>query len=63
MIIKERLHDSDFVNNCSFGFHDWSSADGKDHMGFKAMVLNNYSPGKVAKITGLKNADIVSLAR
>ncbi len=63
VIIKERLHDSDFVNNYSFGFHDWNSSDGKNHIGFEAMVLNNYSPGKVSNITGLKTNDIVSLAR
>jgi anaerobic selenocysteine-containing dehydrogenase len=62
VIIKEGLHDTVFVNNYSFGFNDWRSTDGKDHMGFKTMVLNKYSPAQVAEITGLKSEDIASLA-
>ncbi len=63
IIIKEHLYDSQFVNDHSFGFNDWSSADGKDHIGFKTMVLNNYSPDQVAQITGLNPKDIISLGR
>jgi anaerobic selenocysteine-containing dehydrogenase len=63
VIIKDNLYDKEFVNDYSFGFHDWSSADGKNHMGFKAMVLNRYSPAQVAEITGLSPQKIVSLAK
>lgn len=63
VIIKEDLHDTEFVNGHCFGFNDWSSADGKDHMGFKTMVLDRYSPDKVARITGLPPGDIVTLAK
>lgn len=63
VIIQEGLFDKAFLdNNCS-GFNDWSSGDGKDHMGFKSMVLRKYSPNRVGKITGLKPEDIVSLGR
>lgn len=63
VIIKEDLYNHAFVDNHSFGFDDWSSSDGKDHMGFKSMVLKKYSPDQTAKITGLSPKDIVSLAR
>jgi len=62
-IIKQGLYDKDFVSNHCFGFEDRRSPDGKAHMGFKSMVLKKYSPGQVAKITGLEQGDIVSLAR
>jgi anaerobic selenocysteine-containing dehydrogenase len=62
VLVKEGLYDSEFVNNYSFGFDDWSSADGKRHMGFKSLVLNNYSPAQVAEIAGLDTKDILSLA-
>jgi len=63
VISKEGLYDFEFVKGYSFGFDDWRSADGKDHMGFKTMVSENYSPARVADITGLKSDEIVSLAR
>ncbi|MDY6970879.1 MAG: molybdopterin-dependent oxidoreductase [Thermodesulfobacteriota bacterium] len=63
VIIKERLFSTEFVNNHSFGFNDWMSADGRHHMGFKTMVLDQYSPDKVARITGLSLREIVSLAK
>ena len=63
VIIKQGLFDSKFINDHCFGFEDWRSADGKDHMGFKSMVLKKYSPGQVGKITGLEPDDVVSLAR
>ena len=63
VIIKEHIYNSEFVRDYSFGFNDWSSADGKDHQGFKSIVLNRYSPEKVAPITGLETKEIISLAR
>jgi anaerobic selenocysteine-containing dehydrogenase len=64
VIIKEGLYDTEFVNDHCFGFNDWSSADGKkDHIGFKTMVLDRYSPEKVGRITGLASSDIVTLAK
>ena len=62
VLIKEGLYDPDFVKNYTFGFEDWTSADGKKHMGLKTMVLQNYAPSRVAEITGLDQKDIISLA-
>jgi anaerobic selenocysteine-containing dehydrogenase len=63
VIIKDHLYNADFVDAYSFGFNNWASSDGKDHMGYKTMVLNSYSPDQVAEITGLIPKDIVALAR
>lgn len=63
VIIRERLYDAAFVDDYTFGFTDWTSAEGTNHMGFKTTVLRNYAPDKVSKMTGLEAGDIVSLAR
>jgi anaerobic selenocysteine-containing dehydrogenase len=63
VIIKNRLYDAEFINAHCFGFHDWSSSYGENHMGFKTMVLEKYSPSQVAEITGLSVKNIVSLAK
>ncbi|MDY7037547.1 MAG: molybdopterin-dependent oxidoreductase, partial [Thermodesulfobacteriota bacterium] len=63
VLIKEKLYHTEFVNNYTHGFDDWTSADGKDHMGFKTLVLNNYAPAEVARITGVDSKIIIDLAR
>ena len=63
VMIKEGSYDTKFVQNYTFGFTDWTAANVKDHMGFKALVLKKYSPADVARITGLDHKEIVSLAR
>ena len=63
VIIKESLYDTKFVNNHSFGFDDWQSGDGKDHIGFKTLVLKKYSPDQVSKITGVDPKVIIALAK
>jgi anaerobic selenocysteine-containing dehydrogenase len=63
VIVKDGLFDSSFVKDHCSGFEDWRSEDGKNRMGFKSMVLNRYSPGEVASLTGLDAEDVVSMAR
>lgn len=63
VIIKEGLCDERFLNDHTFGFEDWDSFEGRLHSGFKTMVLKNYSPQKVAEITGVERETIVSLAK
>ncbi len=63
VMLKGRLFDKAFVNDYTFGFKDWTSADGKDRMGFETLVLKKYSPEAVAHITGLNASDIISLAK
>jgi menaquinone reductase, molybdopterin-binding-like subunit len=63
VMLKDGLYDSTFVSNHTFGFTDWTSPDGKSHMGFKDMVLRDYSPDVVSRITGTDAGQIISLAR
>ncbi|MBN1833562.1 MAG: molybdopterin-dependent oxidoreductase [Deltaproteobacteria bacterium] len=63
VIIKQGLYDTRFVQNYTFGFEGWTSADGQDHQGFKDIVLEKYSPREVEEITGVEARKIFSLAK
>jgi anaerobic selenocysteine-containing dehydrogenase len=63
VIIKESLYNAEFIQNYTFGFEDWSDVTGKTYMGFKRLVLTDYSPQTVSGITGLSATEIVNLAR
>ncbi len=63
VIVRQKLYNADFVDNFSFGFEDWGDAQGAVHKGFKTMVLESFSPDKVAEITGVPAKTIISLAR
>ena len=62
-MIREKRYDHTFVDRCTFGFEDWKSMDGKNRMGFKTLVLSEYSPGQVSQITGVPEESIIQLAR
>ena len=62
-IIKQGLYDTQFVENYTFGFEGWISADGQVHQGFKDIVLEKYSPKEVERITGIEARKIFSLAK
>ncbi len=61
LISKGRL-DNRFIDNFSFGFDDLTSLGGQKKPGFKSVVLKNYSPAQVEKITGVDASTIVALA-
>jgi anaerobic selenocysteine-containing dehydrogenase len=63
VIIKERLYNQNFVMGQCFGFEDWTDSDGKAHKGFKRMVLENYAPSTVSKMTGVAASKITAVAR
>lgn len=64
VIVKEELYDKAFVVEHTFGFEDWTDEKtGKKHMGFKSLVLKDYSPERVSKITGVPGTTIVRIAR
>jgi anaerobic selenocysteine-containing dehydrogenase len=63
MLIQEGLYDKAFVEKYTFGFDDWTDEAGKKHTGFKQLVLRDYYPEKVWKITGVSMKDLVILAR
>ncbi|MFQ5411087.1 MAG: molybdopterin-dependent oxidoreductase [Phycisphaerae bacterium] len=75
VMIREGLYDRRFVERHGFGFDDWDGAasdsgagreDGKDsgaHLGFRRMVLQDYTPAKVSAATGVSEGDIFRLGR
>jgi len=62
-IIKEKKYDRQFIDRYTFGFEDWKESDGKTHMGFKTLVLKEYSPRQVSSLTGIPEETIVQAAR
>lgn len=52
VIIRNALYDAGFVNNRTSGFNKW-----------RDMVINNYTPSVVSKVTGISAQDITSLAQ
>ncbi len=63
VIIKLDLYNKDFVGNHTFGFDDWTDGEEKPCKGFKQFVLENYSPDKVAKTTGVDEKTLTTLAK
>lgn len=63
VIIKEGLYDADFVAEHTFGFEEWTGDDGVTHMGWKDLVLRDYAPDKVEKITGVPAKTTTRIAR
>ncbi|MBM4277679.1 MAG: hypothetical protein FJ130_07285 [Deltaproteobacteria bacterium] len=62
-IIKEKPYDQDFISRHTFGFDDWKDSNGNPRMGFKNLVLKEYSPGQVSFLTGIPEEKIIQLAK
>jgi thiosulfate reductase/polysulfide reductase chain A len=62
VIIRERLYNRAFVEERTFGFEDFTGADGRRHEGFKTLVLREYDPARASKITGVPEKTIVRIA-
>ncbi|MCK5652001.1 MAG: molybdopterin-dependent oxidoreductase, partial [Gemmatimonadetes bacterium] len=63
VIVEEGLYDKDFIENHTFGFEDWIDEDGKEHIGFKTLVLRSYSARAVAAVAGIPVETIRRTAR
>lgn len=63
MIMREGLYNKEFITHHTFGFENWTDAEGKEHLGFKEFVLSEYEPNLVAKRTGVAIDTIIRLAR
>jgi anaerobic selenocysteine-containing dehydrogenase len=63
VIVKELLYDDNFITNHAFGFEDGTDATGRPFMGFRRLVLKQYTPEAVSGTTGLSSSKIVNLAR
>lgn len=63
IMIKDQTYDQQFIKNHGFGFLNWKDSQGEWHTGFKTLVMEDYSPKKVAGITGVPANKILKLAR
>ncbi|MFQ6057291.1 MAG: molybdopterin-dependent oxidoreductase [Anaerolineae bacterium] len=63
VIVAEELWDQDFVGKYTHGFDDWTDEAGVSHMGFRTLVLRDYSPRQVEAITGVPAETIVRIAQ
>jgi anaerobic selenocysteine-containing dehydrogenase len=62
VIINSQLYDETFVRDFTFGFEDFQDEGGLPHMGFKSLVLENYTLERVSAITGIATETIARLA-
>ncbi|MFQ5414818.1 MAG: molybdopterin-dependent oxidoreductase [Phycisphaerae bacterium] len=63
VMIREGLYDRDFVARHGAGFDDWTDGDGVAHVGFRRMVLEDYTPRTVERVTGVPEGTVFRLAR
>jgi len=61
VIVRDEVYDAEFVAEHAFGFEDWTDAGGNGHVGFRTLV-QGYSPGRVAGITGVPEETIERVA-
>ena len=62
VIINSGLYDASFVRDFTFGFEDFTGADGVTHQGFKSLVLETYTLERVSAITGIATDVIARVA-
>ena len=63
VLITEGLYDATFVRDRCFGFDDWRDADGRQHMGFRSLVLRDYRLNDAAAFTAVPPETILRIAR
>jgi len=63
LILREELHDSEFIGTNTAGFENWVDPDGRARAGYRQLVLADYAPIRVSEITGVSPETIVTVAR
>ena len=61
VLVAEGRYERAFVAEHTFGFDDWSDGAGK-HRGFRTVLLEDYPPAAVARITGVPEETIRRIA-
>ncbi len=61
VLITEKLFDSRFVEDNTFGFKSFRDIKGIEHQGFESFVRGNYYPEKVSELTGIPAIDILRI--
>ncbi|MDP3047014.1 MAG: molybdopterin-dependent oxidoreductase, partial [Chloroflexota bacterium] len=62
VLIKSGAVNRSFVDNWCFGYEDFVDDQGRTHLGFKRLVLEQYTLERVADITGIPGGTIARLA-
>lgn len=62
ILIDEDLYDKAFVRDHTFGFENWTDEEGRTHRGYRDLVMKDYTPEKVEKITGIPVKTIERIA-
>lgn len=62
VMINSELYDADFVRDFTFGFEDFEDQAGNLHMGFKRLVLEQYTLERASLMTGIPTETIARLA-
>lgn len=63
VMLREKLYDAEFVEQHVHGFEDFTDEAGKTHMGFSSLVLQDYSPEVVSRLTGVAVERILALGK
>ncbi len=63
MLIKEGYSRAEFLRDHTTGFYDWTDEAGVSHMGVRSWILREFSPQRVAEITGVGWDRIIRTAR
>jgi len=63
VMIREGLYDREFVERRCHGFENWTDETGVGHLGFRQMVLQEYSPATVQSLTDVPEGDVFRLGR
>lgn len=73
VLIREGLYEREFVARHGYGFEDWADKattseqnerqEGGKHLGFRRMVLQDYTPAKVQAATGVPVGTLFRLGR